>query len=355
MVSPETKQQLINLEKGLPVAADVGIFGADIPVQDAALVLLPVPFELTTSYGKGTINGAHAISQASSQLDLYDLKWGPVYKAGIALMPESEEIRILSNQNADHASLVITAIEEGLAPPSDATNKVNGASRQMNALVEKQARELLQQGKKVGLMGGDHSTPLGLIKALGEQYQEQGFGILHFDAHHDLRKAYEGFTYSHASIMYNVVHEVNEVKKLVSVAIRDFSQEEHLFAREHPKIATFYDADLFASLAEGESFSQVAQKIIAELPEHVYLSFDIDALDPSCCPSTGTPVPGGLSFQQAIYLIEKVVTSGRIIIGFDLTETAPHPTSEWDGNVAARILYKMCGALITSQKIPALI
>ena len=104
--------------------------------------------------------------------------------------------------------------------------------------------------------------------------------------------------------------------------------------------------------AEGNTFKSIAASIVATLPENVYVSFDIDGLDPSYCPSTGTPVPGGLSFDEAVFILEELAQSGRRVVGFDLTEVAPGPDgSEWDANVGARLLYKLCGCLLRSQKL----
>ena len=357
MIAKQTREQLRRLALGLPSAEDGAIFGADIDPKDAQLLLIPAPFELTTSYGKGTMNGPEAIAKASLQLDLCDERWGDIYQAGIALLPEEPRIRDLNIKNAPFARDVIAAVEEGSpsAPSGEALKQVNDATHEVVGIIAATASRWLAKGKCVGLVGGDHSCPFGLIQALAQGPYGEGFGILHIDAHHDLRDAYEGFVHSHASIMYNVIHNIPEVTQLVSVAIRDFSTKERLLATSHPKISTFYDGELFRCRAAGSPFAAIAGKIIAALPQRVYISFDIDGLDPSNCPATGTPVAGGLTYHEAIYLIERLCDSGRTLIGFDLSEVAPAPQGEWDGNVGARILYKLCGALIRSQQLPDII
>ncbi len=172
--------------------------------------------------------------------------------------------------------------------------------------------------------------------------------MLHVDAHADLRVKYQGFERSHASIMNNVMNATWKPEKLVQVAIRDFSQEEFAMIRERKDISTFFDLYLKRDLFEGKSWSEICAKIVEVLPSHVYVSFDIDGLSPEYCPHTGTPVPGGLTFDQANYLLSAVVHSGRRIVGFDLNEVAPGE-DEWDGNVGARLLYKMCGWSVMSQ------
>jgi agmatinase len=169
------------------------------------------------------------------------------------------------------------------------------------------------------------------------------FGILQLDAHADLRRAYEGFDYSHASIMDNVLREVPGVTRLVQVAVRDLCEEEHHRARtQRDRVQTFFDATLAEARFGGTPWGRLAQDIVLSLPQQVWFSFDIDGLDPALCPGTGTPVPGGLGFQEVCYLIRSVARSGRQIVGFDLCEVAPRAQGdEWDANVGARLLYKM--------------
>jgi agmatinase len=185
------------------------------------------------------------------------------------------------------------------------------------------------------------------MKAIGEKHGD--FGIIQIDAHCDLREAYEGFVYSHASIMFNALKEIPQIIKLVQVGIRDYSQGEHEFITEHsPRIRTYFDREIRERQYEGESFRQIVDEIIAQLPEKVYISFDIDGLDPKLCPNTGTPVQGGFETEQVFYLFNKIRKSGKQIIGFDLSEVS---TSEngWDANVGARVLFKLCNLMVASN------
>jgi agmatinase len=187
---------------------------------------------------------------------------------------------------------------------------------------------------------------LGCIQAFSEHFKGD-VGILHFDAHHDFRESYQGFKQSHASIMRNVMSLKTPPKKMVQVGIRDFCEEEMTFGEKHPSVTVFYDRAIKQAQFDGKSWTSICQKICDELPENVYISFDIDGLDPSLCPSTGTPVPGGLQYEETMYLLEALVASGRKVVGFDLCEVTPHPTSEWDANVGARVLYKLCGTILS--------
>lgn len=345
-----TYKPTFRIDDSETAAAGAGIFGVDCPPADANLVLMPVPWEATVSYGDGTAQGPRAILAASHQVDLFDISFGNVYQAGI-FMPEDDEIIRGWNSLARQAAVQSFESERD-AEVEQGRAVVNELSDRVNERVYDAAKRLLAENRFPCVVGGDHSSPLGLLKALGEKYKG-GFGILHFDAHFDLREAYEGFTHSHASIMYNAVTEIPAIRKLVQVGIRDFCTQEMQFAeRLEGRSSVFYGRDLFRRKARGERFSEITKEIVESLPAHVYISFDIDGLDPSYCPSTGTPVAGGLVFDEGMYILEELVSSGRTIIGFDLCEVAPSLAGdEWDANVGARVLYKLCGALVQSQRM----
>ncbi|TAK77431.1 MAG: agmatinase [Gammaproteobacteria bacterium] len=307
-------------------AEDSGIFGLPFSPAEAKLVLVPVPWEATTSYGGGTSKGPEAILQASKQVDLFDIDLGNFFEAGIAMLDIPQHVLEWNT----------------LAQEQHQPEAVNAYSDKLNQHVYAETKRLLAQGKLVGLVGGDHSTPFGAIQAFLEKHPQMG--ILHIDAHADLRNAYEGFEYSHASIMHNVITKTS-LSKLVQVGIRDFCEEEFNFIHDHAnRITTFFDAAMTEEKMHGKHWSAICDDIIQHLPQDVYVSFDIDGLDPRFCPHTGTPVPGGLDFSEVLYLFKKVVQSGRKIIGFDLNEVSPgNAADEWDANVGARILYKLCG------------
>lgn len=337
------------LELGLPPHGDAGFLGARLDPTEAALLLIPVPWEATTSYGGGTSRAPEAIVRASHQLDLEDPVFGAPYRAGIAFAPRDRAMIELNAQARGAALEVIAGLERGAAAPG-ALALVNAAGAEVNAHVHAAAVAALDRGRLAAVVGGDHSSPYGLLQALAERHPD-GFGVLHVDAHHDLRAAYEGFTWSHASIFHNVMETLPQVRRLVQVGIRDYSRAERQYAQSlGGRGACFYGAELFRLKAEGVPFRDVCARIIGGLPGKVYVSFDIDGLDPSCCPSTGTPVPGGLSFDEAAYLLESLAAGGRRVIGFDLCEVAPGDDGdEWDANVGARLLYKLCGCCLRSQ------
>lgn len=329
------------------------IFGLPFSEEEAKVVLLPVPWEVSVSYKAGTARAPEHIFNASFQVDLIDNDLHDGWKRGIYMKEPSKEILQKSDYLRKEAELYIKYITEG-APVDDnkfmckVLKDLNEGAVFLNEWVYNQTKDLLNSGKLVGLVGGDHSTPLGYYKALGEKYSE--FGILQIDAHCDLREAYENLQYSHASIMFNALKEVPAVSKLVQVGTRDYSESEFEYIKNsNGRVKTFFDRDLHERLFEGQSWKIIVDEIVNELPQNVYLSFDIDGLDPKLCPNTGTPVQGGLQTEQVYYLLRKVIASGRKFIGFDLNEVGTS-TNEWDENVGARILFKLCNLLIASNE-----
>ncbi len=332
---------------------EIGLFGIPTDFETARVIVIPVPWEVTTSYGSGTSDGPEAVWKASPQIDLFDLELGKSYEQGYHLLEIPTDLRALNDSLKKKAISVREALEENpeLDPRMKALQaEVNAGCAKMSEWVYDQARAALRRGQIPAVLGGDHSSPEGNIRAVCEAYSGD-VGVLHVDAHADLRVAYQGFERSHASIMYNVMSAKWKPKQLVQVAIRDFSQEEHALIESRKDIETFFDLNLKKELFQGKSWSDLCQRISAHLPKKVYVSFDIDGLSPEYCPHTGTPVPGGLSFDQANYLLGQLVAAGKEIVGFDLNEVAPSgsESDEWDGNVGARLLYKMCGWAVMSR------
>ncbi len=319
--------------------------GLPFDYDSAKIILVGVPWEVTVSYGAGTAYGPQAVLSASRQLDLYDFDHPEGWKQGIFMLPISDAILQQSHDLRQQAAQIIEHMEQGGRiedQPSliNHLDAINQGCQGMHQWLFEQALSALQAGKRVGIIGGDHSTPLGCIQAYAQQYDD--FGILHIDAHADLRQAYEGFRYSHASIMDNVM-QLPQVSKLVQVGVRDICQAEiDRIHAEGDRISAYYDSFLKQKLYSGASWRDLCQQMVAKLPQQVYISFDVDGLDPKLCPHTGTPVPGGLELEQTLFLCREVVSSGRTVIGFDVSEVG---NDEWDGNVGARIVYKLCNLM----------
>ncbi len=336
---------------------DSNIFGLPFTAQTAQQVIIPVPWEVTVSYNAGTAEGPASIFDASKQVDLYDPDVKDAWKLGLAMLDMPERLVELNREMRCKAEEYIDALEDGKSATTDGAcagllQEINESCEQMNTWVFEQADGLLKQSKLVGLIGGDHSTPLGLMRALALKYKE--FGILHFDAHADLRDAYEGFKYSHASIMFNAL-SIGSLTRLIQVGIRDFcEQEAELVKDSQGRIVSYYDRDIKSRMYGGESWKQISDEIVSHLPQHVYVSFDVDGLDPKLCPNTGTPVPGGLEFEQAVYVVKCLVESGKSIIGFDVNEVAPGE-DEWDANVGARLVYRLANLAALSRGLKPIV
>lgn len=331
-------------------AADLslGLFGLPFTRAQSKLVVIPVPFEATVSYGGGTEHGPDAVREASAQVDLLDRRFGEAWQAGICQEDADGRFAAWGREARDLASPII---ERGGATDADAdaVGKIDALCARANALVQERAGAALAEGKIPCLLGGEHAVSLGAIRACAEKHGE--IGVLQIDAHMDLREAFEGFRYSHASVMYNALEEIAGVTRLVQVGIRDLSRGETDYAKAQGKrVQTFYDDDLFDGVARGEGFAEACGQIIGALPDRVYVTFDIDGLDPSLCPNTGTPVPGGLGFREASLLLHTLAASGKRIVGCDLVEVAPGAGhGDWDANVGARVLFRLCMAALQSH------
>ena len=331
---------------------DNNIFGLPFTEDDAKLVLLPVPWEVTVSFGAGTSRAADHIFRASLQVDLFDPEIKDGWQSGFYMRPVDKKILLKSDYLRKEAELYIDFISKGNDVQSNkfmckGLREINEGSLMLNNWVYEHTKALMEKGKMVGLIGGDHSTPFGFFKAIAEKYGD--FGILQIDAHLDLRIAYEDFKYSHASIMYNALNEIPQLTKLVQVGVRDYGEEEFQFVKDNqPRITTYFDKEIKERQYEGETWKSIVEDIVKQLPQQVFISYDIDGLDPKLCPNTGTPVAGGFEAEQVNYLFKKVVESGRKLIGFDLNEVGVGDGGI-DSNIAARILFRLCNLMVKSN------
>ncbi|HUH51382.1 MAG TPA: agmatinase family protein [Flavobacterium sp.] len=348
-----TKQEIIDhFNPNDPGLSDASLFGLPFGAEHSDIVVIPVPWEVTVSYGAGASEGVDAVFDASFQVDLAHQEFPELWKLGIFMDQDIPNWKERSDAFKAMAQPIIEALENGeevadSVELQSSLDQINAASKVLNQELKQRVLYWKSKGKKVVLLGGDHSTPLGYYEALATEHDD--FGILHLDAHMDLRIAYEGFECSHASIMYNAL-KLPQVSKIVQVGIRDFGEQEvEVVNAENGRVKVFTDIDMKIKAFEGLSWAAQCDQIIATLPEKVHISFDIDGLFPWYCPNTGTPVPGGFSFEQATYLLSKLAASGKEIIGFDLVEVAPGESDDWDGNVGARMLFFMCGVLAKSQ------
>jgi agmatinase len=276
----------------------------DLPPEKALFHVLPVPYEKTVSYGNGTAKGPSAIIAASGQLELWD------------------------GQSKPGAEGIYTW------PAIDCSRKPERVLQDIALSVGR----ILSFKKLPVVLGGEHTVTWGVIKG----YLDAGvkdFGVVQVDAHADLRDAYEGDKYSHASVMRRVVEAGIP---LVSLGVRAFCEEERDARKKHG--VTAFDAE--ALVPDGKS----KIRLPANFPENVFFTLDVDGIDPSVLPATGTPVPGGLGWYQTLGLFESVARQRRII-GFDVMEFAPIEGFHAFDFAAALLTYKLMG--IVQRSIPA--
>jgi len=341
---------LAPFDPSAPARPASGLFGLDPAPGEALVHVLGVPFDATTSYRRGAAAGPRAIRRASHQVDLFDRLTGKPYEAGIWMAPDEPRVVRWNDEASVAAGRVI--LHGGAEPGDPDVELVNHVQEELNAWVRARTDEGLAAGRLVALVGGDHSTSLGAIEACAARHP--GLGILQVDAHADLRVAYEGFTYSHASILHNVLERV-DTGSVVQVGLRDLCEEEHAAIADSARLHPLFDDEWARARARGDHLPELCERALGPLPAEVYVTFDVDGLDPSLCPHTGTPVPGGLSWHDAMLLLETLVASGRRIVGLDLNEVAPASPEEdvpdgWDAIVGARLLYRLIGFALRSRR-----
>jgi len=320
------------------------VFGLPTGPTEAAIVLTPVPFDATASGRAGAADAPRAILRASHEIDLMDRTFGRVDRHGIFMEAIDDRIVLISRRARELAE----AILRGDRPEAGSIERIDAAGAKVNQFVFERVCRTLEHGQVPGLIGGDHSVGFGAIRACADRMGP--IGVLQIDAHMDLHRGYAGLAWSHASVMRNVLDRVPGVERVVQVGLRDVAPGEMDWARDsRGRVHPFFDADWHEARDNGAPLVDLASEAIDLLPERVYVSFDIDALDPSLCPRTGTPVPGGLGFNDAALLLRQVARSGRQVVGFDLVEVGPDP---WDANVGARILYKLCGMAAAGRPEP---
>ncbi|MFT5461670.1 MAG: agmatinase [Planctomycetota bacterium] len=336
-----------------------GIFGLPHSAQEAQVHILPVPFDATTSFRRGAALGPEAVFLASHQVDLFDARMEKLgarsaFEAGIWMAPIDDAVVAWNQDAAKLAQAIIAAGGSSEDDPKLGADlwRVNSIGAELNEWVYGRTLEAIDAGKIAVLLGGDHATPFGAMRAHGERYP--GMGVLHFDAHADLRVAFEGFTWSHASILHNVLAQVPGVASLVQVGVRDLGAAENEVIRaSEGRISTLFGHQWTQAKHSGNDLRAFVHETLAPLPQEVYVTFDIDAFEPHLCPNTGTPVPGGLEWGDAMLFLESLIRSGRRIIGFDMNEVAPgreRPIGEGlDEMVGARLLYRLAGFALASH------
>lgn len=281
-------------------------------LERSRVVVLPVPYEHTTSFGKGTASGPESILEASGQVELYDEEL-------------DTEIYTVTGGIATFKSMV-----------------PGGNDAVVVESIRGRVHGLIGNDKTVVCIGGEHTISIGAARAYSEQYQD--LSILQLDAHSDLREEYKGNRYSHACVMARV-YEFN--KNIVQAGIRSQCREEADFIRQK-KINTFYACDL-KSRRYGLDQYAWHDAVIGSLRENVYLTIDCDFFDPGLMPSVGTPEPGGFGWHETVSFLRSLAEQRRIV-GFDITELSPIPGLIHPQFVMAKLIYKLIGYIFPHSR-----
>lgn len=275
------------------------------PIENCQFVVLPFPLEYSTSYIQGTRKGPQAILEASSQIEYFD--------------PELQQSPLDHGIYTDH-SLVQNALSE-----TGAT--IKPLLRQASDLVQ----QYLDHDKFVLTLGGEHTITAGVAQPFLRKFQEN-ITIIHIDAHADLKNMYEGSSYSHACAIRRIVNK----SPILSIGIRSLDQNEYDFAKQSPLITTFFDHEL-------DHAEQWIEKAIACISTpFIYLTLDVDGLDPSIMPATGTPQPGGLKWKETLTFLKKICQTHKLV-GADVNELCPIPAHHAASFLAAKLCYKIMG------------
>ncbi len=271
-------------------------------LERASAVVLPVPYDFTTTYQAGARWGPRAILTASQNMELWDEEIGPAYRSGIHTLCE---------------------LEPTVEGPASMVERVETATAW-----------IAEQDKLPVVLGGEHSITAGAVRALARRFPR--LSVLQIDAHGDMRNTYLGSPYSHACVM----RRVREMVPAASVGVRSLSEEEAQYLERHP--LSIWSTRQFRSLERGW------EPILSSLTDQVFVTFDLDGLDPSIMPSTGTPEPGGLDWYEAVDLLRAVSERSRIV-GFDVVELAPLPGQVAPDYLAARLVYRLIGLALARR------
>ena len=326
------------------VMANGNIFGFPGKEEDANIIIIPVPWDATVSYGKGTHFAPQAILKASTQLEFFHHDVENAFETNVFMTEVSSEWKKINNSCSEKSTEYFRYFEEegeekALGYFKNEIDNINHTQNVLAKNLKERCSSLLDQNKIVGVLGGEHSVPLGLIQAINDQYDD--FGVLHIDAHAGLKDSYLGFEQSHASIMRNVLESCPNMSKLIQIGVRELSEEEFSFSKEEARIKTYYDWDLKNDVLKGESWLDIIKKIIDEMPKNIYISFDITGLKPYLCPNASTSMAGGIELNEIQLLFAQIINTDKNIIGFDLCEVSPNMDNDIDAYYGAKALWEL--------------
>ncbi len=340
----------MNIKDQSPNQSHAGFFGQTSSLPQAQLQGLLVPWEPTVSYGSGTSLAPLKILKASHQLDTFHEHYGSLNEDAFKITDFTDLVHDLQKRTLPLARGVVQALEQGAALADlGIQSKLKVIRKQSEMLIQyiqNWTEEVLNADQIPFLIGGDHSCPLGLWNAVFKKHPHAG--LLHIDAHLDMRESYEGFKFSHASVMYNFKKEFPESQSL-HLFMRDFSEEE-VQRSQNLNLNIFTDRQIQNKKAK-MSWRDICREWLEMLPPKIHITLDIDGMDPQLAPGTGTPVPGGMKFQELKILLEEIVATKHQIVSFDLVEVSGRHQGDFDFNVGARALFELLMSCMASHKL----
>lgn len=326
-------------------------FGEMTMPEDADIVIVSAPWSVTADFGRGATYTPDAIIDQSLEKELYDVVSGISIEGRIATAEIDYHIQECSEQLGHDAERVVRAKADKDSLVGDYVSRkidnVNEGFAYMHSSVYKQVKHWASQNKRVAVVGGDHSVAFGAVKALAEECGEMG--VLFIDAHADFGEG-EVFKYSHRTIARDIVEQIPNVTKLVQIGVRDLDRAEVEAIDANDKVDVFYAEKVAQRRFEGASWGELCREFVAKLPQKVYISLDIDALKIEFCNNTNAPTPGGMTFDEVVYLVNCVVASGRDIVGFDISEIVTSLDEKMDAIVGVRLLVKLSVAALRGRE-----
>jgi agmatinase len=327
--------------------------GLETSYSNSQVIILPLPFEITTSVVSGCNEAPSQILEASESIDFLIPQFKDVILKDFHIYMEKPNSMFLKLNFPFYQEIIEKWKDHYYDIPLEEVysekfviSELYNINREFEKLYDfsyKKVKEYLENGKLFGVIGGEHSVNFGVVKAVSDYYGGN-FSILQIDAHCDLKNKYLGIEYSHASAMRNIFDNIPLIS-LTQIGIRDLDKEELECSEKFDNIFTMFDYDSF-----NLDVSQIISLIAPTLNENIYLSFDIDGLDPSLCPNTGTPVPGGFSYNKILAILEGLfLNKGKKLIGFDLVEIGSNSEGGIDANVGARLVYFLSTLMVKSN------
>lgn len=336
---------------GVSSVGDGGCYFGDVTAPESAdVVVVSAPWSVTSDYGRGATYTPDAVIDVSLGKELYDATSGLTVEGRIATAEIDYNIQELSEQLGREAERIMRIVGDDEGAVSEYVARkvanVNEGFAEMHKSIYKQVRHWVESGKRIALIGGDHSVAFGAVKALAEYNDD--LGVLFIDAHADFGGG-EPFNYSHRTIARDIIESIPSVSKLVQVGVRDIDRAEVEAIRANEKVELFFAEKLAARRFEGVCWGDLCREAVEKLPNKVYISLDIDALKIEFCNNTCMPTPGGMTFDEVVYLVNCVIESGREIVGFDISEVVTSLNSRMDAIVAARLLAKLSVAMLRKR------